>query len=155
VGLLLKYLSAPHTHLSLPVVHRSIAQRGCGMPIQAYAYSRSRTIKSLYTRLHSVRMGDGLLLVAVTDGSTFMTSRYDIHSLRCPWAFLSLIHSHQERQKIWSWLSEHQKRAVFEMTWQQHGDSINRVAIALQSHKVGLIDLTRIPAVKKSRTTAS
>jgi hypothetical protein len=42
------------------------------------------------------------------------------------------------------------------MTWQQHGDAINRVAIALQSHKVGLIDLTRIPAVKKkSRTTTS
>jgi len=36
------------------------------------------------------------------------------------------------------------------MTWQQHGNGINRVAIALQSHKVGLIDLTRIPAVKKA-----
>jgi transducin (beta)-like 1 len=56
----------------------------------------------------------------------------------------------QERQKIWSWLSEHQKRAIFEMTWQQHDDSINRIAIALQSHNVGLIDLTRIPAVKKT-----
>ncbi|KAH8990194.1 WD40 repeat-like protein [Lactarius hatsudake] len=62
-----------------------------------------------------------------------------------------------ERQKIWSWLSEHQKRAIFEMTWQQHGNGINRVAIALQSHKVGLIDLTRIPAVRKAyrrRTTS-
>jgi len=55
-----------------------------------------------------------------------------------------------ERQKIWSWLSEHQKRAIFEMTWQQHENGINRIAIALQSHKVGLIDLTKIPAVKKT-----
>ena len=28
-------------------------------------------------------MGDGSLLAAVTDGFTFMTSRYDTHSLRC------------------------------------------------------------------------
>ena len=73
------YNSPPRAHLSLPIVHRSIAQRGCGMPIQANAYKRSRTTKNLYTRSHSVRMGDGLLLVVVMDGFTFMTSRYDIY----------------------------------------------------------------------------
>ena len=32
-------------------------------------------------------MGDGSLLVAGTDGSTFMTSRYDTHSLFCSLGF--------------------------------------------------------------------
>ncbi|KAI0003805.1 WD40 repeat-like protein [Russula compacta] len=55
-----------------------------------------------------------------------------------------------EKEKVWSWYSEHQKRAIFEMSWQQH-EGVDRVALSLQSHKVGLIDLTRIPALQKSR----
>jgi transducin (beta)-like 1 len=57
-------------------------------------------------------------------------------------------------EKVWSWFSEHPKRAIFEMSWQQHEDGVDRVALALQSHKVGLIDLTRIPALQKSRTAS-
>ncbi|KAH9965120.1 WD40-repeat-containing domain protein [Lactifluus volemus] len=56
-------------------------------------------------------------------------------------------------EKVWSWLSDHQKRAIFEMSWQQHESGVDRVALALQSHKVGLIDLTRIPALQKLRST--
>ena len=68
---------------------------------------------------------------------------------------LHLIEMHQEKEKVWSWFSEHQKRAIFEMSWQQqHEDGVDRVALSLQSHKVGLIDLTRIPALQKSRTTS-
>ncbi|KAH9964195.1 WD40 repeat-like protein, partial [Russula dissimulans] len=59
-----------------------------------------------------------------------------------------------EKEKVWSWFSEHQKRAIFEMSWQQHEDGVDRVALSLQSHKVGLIDLTRIPALQKSRTAS-
>jgi len=95
-------------------------------------------------------MGSGSLPVVVTDGSTFIKSMYGI-SPRRSWNF-SLIETHQERQKIWSWLSEHQKRAIFEMTWQPHENGIcKRLAIALQSHKVGLIDLTQVPAARKAR----
>ncbi|KAI9507804.1 WD40 repeat-like protein [Russula earlei] len=57
-----------------------------------------------------------------------------------------------EMEKVWSWFSEHPKRAIFEMSWQQHEDGVDRVALSLQSHRVGLIDLTRIPALQKSRT---
>jgi transducin (beta)-like 1 len=60
----------------------------------------------------------------------------------------------QEMEKVWSWLSEHQKRAIFEMSWQQHESGVDRVALALQSHRVGLIDLTRIPALQRLRTTS-
>lgn len=60
-----------------------------------------------------------------------------------------------EKEKVWSWFSEHQKRAIFEMSWQQQRESgVDRVALSLQSHKVGLIDLTRIPALQKSRTAS-
>ncbi|KAH9996020.1 WD40-repeat-containing domain protein [Russula vinacea] len=60
-----------------------------------------------------------------------------------------------EKDKVWSWTSEHQKRAIFEMSWQQqHEGGVNRVALALQSHRVGLIDLTRIPVLQKSRTAS-
>ncbi|KAI0308326.1 WD40 repeat-like protein [Multifurca ochricompacta] len=68
------------------------------------------------------------------------------------WFHLYDTMTQQEREKVWSWLSEHQKRAIFEMSWQQHEGGVDRVALALQSHKVGLIDLTRIPALQKSRT---
>jgi transducin (beta)-like 1 len=60
----------------------------------------------------------------------------------------------QEKEKVWSWFSEHSKRAIFEMSWQQHEDGVDRVALSLQSHKVGLIDLTQIPALQKSRTAS-
>ena len=41
------------------------------------------------------------------------------------------------------------------MSWQQqHEDGVDRVALSLQSHKVGLIDLTRIPALQKFRTAS-
>jgi hypothetical protein len=41
------------------------------------------------------------------------------------------------------------------MSWQQkREDGVDRVALSLQSHKVGLIDLTRIPALQKSRTAS-
>ena len=53
-------------------------------------------------------------------------------------------------EKVWSWYSEHPKRAIFEMSWQQH-EGVDRVALSLQSHRVGLIDLTRIPVLRKSR----
>ncbi|KAI0295001.1 WD40-repeat-containing domain protein [Russula brevipes] len=59
-----------------------------------------------------------------------------------------------EKEKVWSWISEHPKRAIFEMSWQQHEGGVDRVALSLQSHKVGLIDLTRIPALQKSRITS-
>jgi hypothetical protein len=41
------------------------------------------------------------------------------------------------------------------MSWQQQLEGgVDRVALSLQSHKVGLIDLTRIPALQKSRITS-
>jgi transducin (beta)-like 1 len=85
-------------------------------------------------------------------GSTFMTQRYalGLH----PSTSLHSAKTHQEKEKVWSWFSEHSKRAIFEMSWQQHEDGVDRVALSLQSHKVGLIDLTRIPALQKSRAAS-
>ena len=98
--------------------------------------------------------GDGSQQVVATVGSTFMTQRYVLLSYPTCRSFY-LIEMHQEKEKVWSWFSEHQKRAIFEMSWQQkHEDGVDRVALSLQSHKVGLIDLTRIPALQKSRTAS-
>ena len=52
--------------------------------------------------------------------------------------------------RVWSWSSfesKPQKRAIFDISWQQHED-VDRVALSLQSHKVGLIDLKQVPALK-------
>ncbi|KAI0275308.1 WD40-repeat-containing domain protein [Gloeopeniophorella convolvens] len=59
-----------------------------------------------------------------------------------------------EKEKIYSWQSEHQKRAIFEISWQQDADGADRVALALQSHKVGVIDLSRIPVVRELRAAS-
>jgi hypothetical protein len=105
-------------------------------------------------RSRSVQTGDGLQQAGATVGSTFMTQRYVLLSYTIGHSF-HLIEMYQEKEKVWSWFSEHQKRAIFEMSWQQkHEDGVDRVALSLQSHKVGLIDLTRIPALQKSRTAS-
>ncbi|KAI0066419.1 WD40 repeat-like protein [Artomyces pyxidatus] len=58
------------------------------------------------------------------------------------------IYDVEAREKIWTWHSEGQKRSVFEIDWQQTGD-IDRIAMGLESRKVGVIDVTRLPALQR------
>jgi transducin (beta)-like 1 len=51
------------------------------------------------------------------------------------------------RKKKWGWFAgDQQQPGVFEMAWQQTG-SINRIAVALQRHQVGVIDVSQITAL--------
>jgi hypothetical protein len=102
----------------------------------------------------SVQTGNGSQQAVATVGSTFMTQWYVLVLYPICRSF-HLIAMHKGKEKVWSWFSEHQKRAIFEMSWQQqHAEGVDRVALSLQSHKVGLIDLTRIPALQKLRTAS-
>ena len=50
----------------------------------------------------------------------------------------------QARQKRWSWYAGSEKPGIFEIDWQQTGN-INRMALALESNQVGVVDVTRVP----------
>ncbi|ETW86725.1 hypothetical protein HETIRDRAFT_306016 [Heterobasidion irregulare TC 32-1] len=59
------------------------------------------------------------------------------------------VYDPHERKKVWSWRSETQKRGIFEIDWQQSGD-VDRIALALESKKVGIIDISKIPALQRT-----
>jgi transducin (beta)-like 1 len=47
----------------------------------------------------------------------------------------------QEKEKKWSWFMDTEKCGVFEIDWQQSG-KINRIALALESRLVGIVDVS-------------
>ncbi|EPT01568.1 hypothetical protein FOMPIDRAFT_1036248 [Fomitopsis schrenkii] len=51
------------------------------------------------------------------------------------------------RQKRWSWYAGSEKPGIFEIDWQQAGN-INRMALALESNQVGVVDVTRVPLLQ-------
>ncbi|KAI0931269.1 hypothetical protein AcW1_001282 [Taiwanofungus camphoratus] len=51
------------------------------------------------------------------------------------------------RKKRWSWYAGSEKPGIFEIDWQQSGN-INRMALALESHQVGVVDVTRVPLLQ-------
>jgi len=54
------------------------------------------------------------------------------------------IYSVKTMTKKWGWFAGPAKPGVFEIAWQQVG-AANRIALALERHEVGLIDLTQVP----------
>ncbi|KAI0319053.1 WD40 repeat-like protein [Amylostereum chailletii] len=55
----------------------------------------------------------------------------------------------KEKDKVWSWRSEGPKRSIFDIAWQESGNRIERIAMALESGRVGIIDVTRLPLLQK------
>jgi len=53
----------------------------------------------------------------------------------------------QTWEKRWSWSMSHSKRGVFEIAWQMV-QGINRLAVALESHMVAIVDASKIPALQ-------
>jgi len=53
----------------------------------------------------------------------------------------------QTWEKRWSWSTSHNKRGVFEIAWQMV-QGINRLAVALESHMVAIVDASKIPALQ-------
>ena len=53
----------------------------------------------------------------------------------------------QTWEKRWSWSTSHSKRGVFEIAWQMV-QGINRLAVALESHMVAIVDALKIPALQ-------
>lgn len=53
----------------------------------------------------------------------------------------------KSRQKRWSWYAGSEKPGIFEIDWQQSGN-INRMALALESNQVGVVDVTRVPLLQ-------
>ncbi|KZT02500.1 WD40 repeat-like protein [Laetiporus sulphureus 93-53] len=51
------------------------------------------------------------------------------------------------KQKRWSWYAGSEKPGIFEIDWQQSGN-INRMALALESNQVGVVDVTRVPLLQ-------
>lgn len=52
----------------------------------------------------------------------------------------------KSKELKWSWHSTTESPAVFEIDWQQFGN-VNRIAMALESGLVGIVDITQIPEV--------
>ncbi|KDQ63157.1 hypothetical protein JAAARDRAFT_120290 [Jaapia argillacea MUCL 33604] len=55
----------------------------------------------------------------------------------------------KEVVKKWSWYAGSEKPGVYEIDWQQVGKT-SRIALALESRSVAVIDATRIPAIRES-----
>ncbi|OBZ68595.1 F-box-like/WD repeat-containing protein TBL1XR1 [Grifola frondosa] len=51
------------------------------------------------------------------------------------------------REKRWSWYAGPEKPGIFEIDWQQSED-LNRLALALESCQVGVVDLTKVPLLR-------
>ncbi|KAG7099731.1 hypothetical protein E1B28_001548 [Marasmius oreades] len=66
------------------------------------------------------------------------------------------IYTLRDFSKIWSWYAGPEKPGVFEIDWQgsHNGDEheVDRIAMALECWKVGIIDIRRIPAVWDTRS---
>ncbi|TDL28350.1 WD40 repeat-like protein [Rickenella mellea] len=50
------------------------------------------------------------------------------------------------KERVWSWYAGHDKPGIYEIDWQQKG-GINRIAMCLESRAVGVVDVTRVPAL--------
>ncbi|KAJ3575235.1 hypothetical protein NP233_g1241 [Leucocoprinus birnbaumii] len=50
-------------------------------------------------------------------------------------------------EKRWSWSAGHSKRGVFEIAWQMV-QGINRLAVALESRMVAIVDVSKVPALR-------
>ncbi|CAL1693992.1 unnamed protein product [Somion occarium] len=61
------------------------------------------------------------------------------------WVHIYDVKTHERK---WSW-SAGDRIGIFEIDWEQHGD-VDRLALALQNFQVGIIDASRIPALKSS-----
>ena len=54
----------------------------------------------------------------------------------------------QSRSKCYSWfVGQGRPLGIFEIAWQQSGNA-NRLAVALESREVGILDVTKIPALQ-------
>ncbi|KAF9270724.1 WD40 repeat-like protein [Marasmius fiardii PR-910] len=66
------------------------------------------------------------------------------------------IYTIKDFSKIWSWYAGPEKPGVFEIDWQAYdngnGGEVDRIAMALECWKVGVIDIRRIPAVWDTRS---
>lgn len=76
-------------------------------------------------------------------GCTYIGSRYVTLS-----PFLDDFNANEQTwDRRWSWYAGHSKPGVFEIAWQMVS-GVNRLAVALESHKVAIIDASRIPALQ-------
>ncbi|KAI0651972.1 WD40 repeat-like protein [Trametes meyenii] len=75
-------------------------------------------------------------LAVSPDGQHFATAGGD------GWLF---VYDARARQKRWSYNTG--KRGIFEICWQK-SSNLNRIAIAMENHAVGVVDLTRIPELQ-------
>ncbi|OCH96413.1 WD40 repeat-like protein [Obba rivulosa] len=57
------------------------------------------------------------------------------------------IYDVKTREKRWTWDAGYTKPAIFEIDWQQTG-SLNRLAVALESQEVAVVDINRIPSLQ-------
>jgi len=66
------------------------------------------------------------------------------------WLF---VYDLQTKKKLWTWYGGPERPGIFEIDWQLT-ETTNRMAIALQSFDVGLIDVTRVPALQPLLTSS-
>lgn len=76
---------------------------------------------------------------------------YDVkvcgHSYAVERSYLTPLHKTQTRR--WSWFAGPLRAGIFEIEWQQsESEKINRMALALVSKEVGILDISRIPELQ-------
>ncbi|KAJ7157165.1 WD40 repeat-like protein [Mycena filopes] len=57
------------------------------------------------------------------------------------------IYDVKARDMIWSWFAGFDKPGVFEIDW-QHGEELDRIALALECRNVAVIDCNKVPALQ-------
>ncbi|KAJ7242580.1 WD40-repeat-containing domain protein [Mycena haematopus] len=56
----------------------------------------------------------------------------------------------KEREMRWSWFAGYEKPGVFDIDWQT-SDNLDRIALALESTVVAVIDVSKVPALQKKQ----
>ena len=57
----------------------------------------------------------------------------------------------QTGEKKWEWVSGHGKTGIYEICWQKvESKNLNRLALCMESRKVAVVDVTKIPSLYES-----
>ncbi|KAF8899132.1 WD40-repeat-containing domain protein [Infundibulicybe gibba] len=63
------------------------------------------------------------------------------------------VYSTRTREKRWSWQAGPEKPGIFEIDWEVR-EGINRIAMAMECRRVGVVDVSRIPALQNEASEA-
>lgn len=96
--------------------------------------------------------GSTLCLEVVTAGCMFMNLTYVSLSLSLYLTTKILVS--QTGRQVYAWYAGAERPGIYELDWQQTG-KLNRIAMCLENRSVGIVDVSRVPALMRTPSKPS